>query len=282
MKTTKGVLVVLVAVLATIFFQPGHSILSPQESAILNSGDKLVILSDQSSIQTVVVRGNLTAASWSKAYFSRNFTLTSNSTSTYTLNIWSSYPGPYTTSVNVRDHVRGSSSQVASYFVSGGDLNLTVLATFQAPGPGSDGSLGLPSFYEWVSQFGGAFPVWVKLLYLVLGVQFAFVGFNWVKFEDERRRIEGHLPPLDLGNKIYLWTDVAFRALLVGFAISLSVMVGEALIVGLAQYLFLVNLTIVPLLDFFSLFFFAVVAALVYLAREGMDRLLDLKPIMED
>ncbi len=198
------------------------------------------------------------------------------------MNIWSSYPGPYTTSINVTDHVQGTSSQVAWYFVSGGDLNLTVIATFQPPGPGSGGSLGIPSFNDWVSQFGGAFPVWVKVLYLVLGVQFAFVGFNWVKFEDERRRIEGHLPPLDVGNKVYLWTDVAFRALLVGFAVSLAVMVGEALIVGIAQYLFLVNLTIVPLLDLFSLFFVAALTALVYLAREGMDRLFDLKPIMED
>ncbi len=282
MRTTKGFLVVLVAVQLVVLLPLAHSTLSPQESASLTSGDKLVIVSDQSSIQTVVVRGNLTAATWSKTNFSKNFTLTTNSTSTYTLNIWSSYAGPYTTSINVKDRAQGSSSQVASYFVSGGDLNLTVIATFQAPSPGSGGALGLPSFYDWVSQFGGAFPVWVKVLYLVLGVQFAFVGFNWVKFEDERRRIEGHLPPLDNGNKIYLWTDVAFRALLVGFAVSLAVMVGETLIVGIAQYLLLVNLTIVPLLDLFSLFFVAAVAVLVYLAREGMNRLLDLKPIMED
>ena len=281
MRTKKGFLVVLVAVQLAVLLPFAHSALSPQESAILNTGDKLVIVSDQSSIQTVVVRGNLTAATWSRTNFSKNFTLTSNSTSTYTLNIWSSYPGPYTTSVNVKDHVQGSTSQVASYFVSGGDLNLTVIATFQAPGPGSGGP-GIPSFYDWVGQFGGAFPVWVKVLYFVLGVQFAFVGFNWVKYEDERRRIEGHLPPLDNGNKVYLWIDVAFKALLVGFAILLVLMVGEGLIVGIAQYLLLVNITIVSIVDLFSLFFFAVVAGLVYLAREGMDRLLDLKPIMED
>ncbi len=283
MRKTKDFLVLLVAVQLAVLLPLAHSNLSPQESATLTTGDKLVILSDQTSIQTVVVRaaGNQTAAALSKTTFpSKNLTLTSNSTGTYTLNIWSSYSGPYTTSINVTDH--GTSSQVAWYFVSKGDLNLTVIAIFQAPGPGSGGSLGIPSFYDWIGQFGGAFPVWVKVLYLVLGVQFAFVGFNWVKFEDERRRIEGHLPPLDFGNKVYLWTDVAFRALLVGFAVSLAVMVGEAIIVAIAQYLFLVNLTIVPLLDLFSLFFVAVVAVLIYLAREGMDRLLDLKPIMED
>jgi hypothetical protein len=167
--------------------------------------------------------------------------------------------------------------------VSNGDLNLTIFATFQpAPSIGGLGPIGWNSFYSWFSQFGNAFPIWVKILYGVLALQFGFVGYRWIKFEDERRKIEGHLPPLDRGNRAYLWTDVLFRTLVAGFAISLAVMVGEVLIVGLAEYLFLVNLNLSSLLDFFSLFFVAAVATLVYLMREGFDRLFDLKPMVED
>ncbi len=116
----------------------------------------------------------------------------------------------------------------------------------------------------------------------MLGVQFAFVGLRWIRFEDERRRLEGHLPPLDKGNKLYLWTDIAFRGLLAGFAISLAIMVGELLIILIAQYLLFVNLPLFSLLDFFSLFFVVAIASLLYLAKEGLDRFLDLKPMMED
>jgi hypothetical protein len=176
-----------------------------------------------------------------------------------------------------------TSSQYTSYYVSNGDLNLTIYASFQAPPPsGVLGPIGWSSFYNWFSQFGNAFPVWVKILYGTLAVQFGFVGYRWIKFEDEKRKTEGHLPPLDRGNHIYLWMDILFRCLVAGFAISLAVMIGEVLFVGLAEYLFLLNLNLSSLLDFFSLFFVAALATLVYLIREGFDRLLDLKPMMED
>jgi len=87
---------------------------------------------------------------------------------------------------------------------------------------------------------------------------------------------------LDRGNKAYLWTEVVFRTLIAGFAISLAVMIGEVLVLLIAQYLFFVNLTLVSLVDFFSIFFVAALGTLVYLAREGLDRLFDLKPMMED
>jgi len=147
---------------------------------------------------------------------------------------------------------------------------------------GPSAPIGWSSFYGWVSEFGGAFPFWIKILYAVLGAQFAFVGYRWIKFEDERRRIEGHLPPLDRGNKTYLWTEVVFRTLIAGFAISLAIMIGEVLVLLIAQYLFFVNLTLVSLVDFFSIFFVAALGTLVYLAREGLDRIFDLKPMMED
>ena len=285
MKKSRCILVGLPFVLAIALVLPVHSeVMSPQEAVNLYSGDKLTVKSDQPTIQRVVIRGNLSAASISSlSYPARNFTLTSNATELYTLNLWLSYPGPYTTSIVLMDSSDGSTTQLPSYYVSNGDLNLTIFASFQTrPGTGTGAPLGWSSFYDWVGQFGGAFPLWVRILFLVLGVQFAFVGYRWVKFEDERRRLEGHLPPIDRGNKVYLWTDILFRGLLTAFAISLAIMVGEVLIILLAKYLFFVDLSLVSLVDFFSLFFVAALGSIIYLAREGLDRLLDLKPIMED
>ncbi len=269
----------------TVLLVPAHSqAISPQESVSLYTGDLLMVKSDQPSIQRVVVRGNLSAASISNVtYPARDFTLTSNATELYSLNVWLAYPGPYTTSILLRNPGDGSTVELPSYYVSNGDLNLTVIAVFETrPGTGPGAPLGWASFTDWIGQFGGAFPLWVRILFLVLGVQFAFVGYRWVKFEDERRRLEGHLPPLDRGNKVYLWTDIIFRALVTAFAISLAVMVGEVIVIFLAQYLFFVELSLVSLLDAFSLFFLAILASIIYLGREGLDRLLDLKPIMED
>lgn len=264
-----------------------HATNSPTENITLYSGNLLIVSSNQAAIKSVVVRGNLTAATVSNPPSpnnpSKNVTLTTNSTQTYTVNVLLSYPAHYTTNILIRDQTAKTNSQYTSYYVSGGDLNLTIYATFQSPPPaGGLGPVGWPSFYNWFSQFGNAFQPWVKALYGILAVQFAFVGYRWVKFEDDKRKIEGHLPPLDRGNKIYLWTDILFRALIAGFAISLAIMVGEVLIIGVAQYLFLVNLTLFPLLDFFSLFFVAAIAVLVWLAREGLDRFFDLKPMMDD
>lgn len=256
---------------------------SPQENAILYAGDTVIIMSNQPAIERIVLRGNLSAATVSSvAYPARNFTLTSNASETYIVNAWLTYPGPYTTSVILKSLEDGSTTQLPSYYVSNGDLNLTVTAVFEPRPAGGGVPIGWSAFYDWVAQFGGAFPLWVKVLFLFLGAQFAFVGYRWVRFEDERRRIEGHLPPLDKGNKAYLWTDVLFRGLLTAFAVSLVVMVGEALIILIAKYLFFVDLSIVSLVDLFSLFFVAALGSIVYLVREGLDRLLDLKPIMED
>jgi hypothetical protein len=258
--------------------------MNPQENVNLYTGNKLVISSNQPSIKSVVVRGNFTAATISNgAYPSKNFTLTTNSPQLYTVDLLLSYQAPYTTQIVISDPSSGSKTQYTSYFVSGGDLNLTVFASFQAsPSTGPSAPLGWSSFYGWVSQFGGAFPFWIKILYAILGAQFGFVGYRWIKFEDERRRIEGHLPPLDRGNKVYLWTEIVFRTLIAGFAISLALMIGEVLVLLIAQYLLFVNLNLISIIDFFSIFFVAALGTLVYLTREGLERIFDLKPIMED
>jgi len=250
----------------------------------LYTGNKLIISSTQQAIKSVIVRGNLTAATVSNGtYPAKNFTLTTNSTQLYTLNLWLSYPSTYTTAIIINDPSAGANSQYTSYYISAGDLNLTIFAAFQpAPNNGEGVPLSWSSFFGWFSQFGSAFPLWIKVLYTILGAQFAFVGYRWIKFEDEKRRVEGHLPLLDRGNRIYMWIDVVFRTLLAGFIISLALMLGETVIITVAQYLFFVTLNLFPLVDVFSLFFVAVLGLIIYLAREGLDKFLDLKPMMED
>jgi hypothetical protein len=273
-------LVILASITSSVYAAAPN----PQENVNLYAGNKLTISSTQQAIKSVIVRGNLTAATVSnRTYPAKNFTLTTNSTQIYTLNVWLSYPSTYTTAIVISDPAAGSNSQYTSYYVSAGDLNLTVFADFQ-PAPSSGGGVPLSwsSFFGWFSQFGSAFPLWIKILYAVLGAQFAFVGYRWIKFEDDKRRVEGHLPPLDRGNRIYLWIDVVFRTLLAGFIISLALMLGETVIITVAQYLFFVTLNLFPLVDLFSLFFVAVLGLTIYLAREGLDKFLDLKPMMED
>jgi len=285
MKKVTRYLAVFFLTIAAMLAVPAYAAtLNPQENISLNAGNGLIISSDQPAIRSVVVRGNLSAAKLSNpVYPSKNFTLTTNSTQLYTVNLLLSYQAPYTTNIIISDPFSNSKTQYTSYFVSNGDLNLTIFASFQAaPQTGPPAPVGWSSFYGWVYQFGGAFPLWIKVLYGLLSAQFAFVGYRWIKFEDERRRVEGHLPPLDRGNKIYLWTEVIFRTLIAGFAISLAVMIGEVLVLLIAQYLFFVNLSLISLVDFFSIFFVAALGTLVYLTREGLDRIFDLKPIMED
>jgi hypothetical protein len=271
-------------ILASITSSVSAAAPSPQENVNLYAGNKLTISSTQQAIKSVIVRGNLTAATVSnRTYPAKNFTLTTNSTQIYTLNVWLSYPSTYTTAIVISDPLAGSSSQYTSYYVSAGDLNLTVFVVFQpAPSNGGGVPLSWSSFFGWFSQFGSAFPLWIKVLYAILGAQFAFVGYRWIKFEDDKRRVEGHLPPLDRGNRIYLWIDVVFRTLLAGFIISLALMLGETIVITVAQYLFFVTLNLFPLVDLFSLFFVAILGLIIYLAREGLDKFLDLKPMMED
>jgi len=285
---------VLVALaLATLLPMPTSAGMSPQASVTLSPGNILIVRSDQNSLQNVVVEGNISAASYSKGpYPSANFTLASDTSQQYArthslqyiLNMtFSNGLSSYSVFVETKDPADGSHAQVTSYYVSSGELDLTITAVFQpAPPTGPNAPVGLGSFYDWLTQFGGAFPLWVKILYSILGIQFAFVGYRWIKFEDERRRLEGHMPPLDRGNKLYIWTDIAFRGLLTGFSITLVVMIGEVLVTLIAQNLLLLNVSFLSLFDFFSLFFVVVLAALLYLAKEGLDRFLDLKPMMED
>src|SRR5713226_706914 len=99
--------------------------MNPQENVNLYTGNRLIIDSNQPSIKSVVVRGNLTAATLSNnAYPSKNFTLATNSTQLYTVDLLLSYQSPYTSEIVISDPSSGSKTQYTSYFVSGGDLKI--------------------------------------------------------------------------------------------------------------------------------------------------------------
>ena len=85
----------------------------------------------------------------------------------------------------------------------------------------------------------------------------------------------------DLGDKIYLWVDIAFRFLLVSFVALGIVMGGEVLIILILRYMFLITITPLSLWNLFSLGFAFGAVAIVYLVRAGLERGFDLKP-MED
>src|SRR2546422_11267151 len=115
-------LAVLMITAMALLVSPVYSAtMNPQENVNLYTGNKLIIDSNQPSIKSVVVRGNLTAAILSNnAYPSKYFTLTTNSTQLYTVNLLLSYHAPYTSEIDISDPSSWSRTQYISYFVSVG------------------------------------------------------------------------------------------------------------------------------------------------------------------
>src|SRR5207245_8334873 len=115
-----GMLAVLMITAMALLVSPVYSAtMNPQENVNLYTGNKLIIDSNQPSIKSVVVRGNLTAAILSNnAYPAKNFTFTTNSTQLYTVDLLLSYQAPYTSEIVISDHSSGYSIQYTSYFFS--------------------------------------------------------------------------------------------------------------------------------------------------------------------
>ncbi len=137
MNKGRWILLALALVLTASILSPGYAAApSPQENVSLYAGNRLIISSTQQAIRSVVVRGNLSATIVSNVtYPAKNFTLTTNSTQLYTLNIWLSYPSTYTTAITINDPVSRSNSLYTSYYVSAGDMNLTIFADFRLVQP---------------------------------------------------------------------------------------------------------------------------------------------------
>src|SRR5947209_18303348 len=117
----------MITVMALLVSPVYSATMNPQENVNLYTGNKLIIDSNQPSIKSVVVRGNLTAATLTNnAYPSKNFSLTTNSTQLYTVDLLLSYQAPSTSEIVISDPLSVSKTQYTSYSVSRRYLNATL------------------------------------------------------------------------------------------------------------------------------------------------------------
>jgi hypothetical protein len=293
-------LVVLGVALATIGLQPiavaGQSMVRTQ-NVQLYTGDSLLVQSDRPSIQRVFIQGNLSAANFTTpaGYPSANFQFRGYNASSFEIRLIFNYSSDYrvnliATPANQTHHppIQAPPAQAVnndtSYYVSGGpfelDVNLvyvtrpnTQLATIPVISPWD-------SFAGWIGKFGEAFPMWVKALYLVLGIQFFAVGGIWITRESRRRETAGQR--LDVGDKAYLWLDVLYKFLVVSFAAIVTIMGGELLLLFVLRFMFLASIHLLSLWDLFVVGFAVGVIIIVYLVRFTLEKACDRKPVEVD
>jgi len=171
-----------------------------------------------------------------------------------------------------------------SYYLSGGPSELDVSATFlprsyTAFAPVSAESASA-SLVAWVGSYGQAFPLWVKLVYLVLGIQYFAVGGLWIRRESSRK--ESSEQQLDTGNKVFLWLDIACKFLLASFFVVLVIMGGELLVLFILRVMFLVSVDWLSLWNLFVVGFAAGILVIAFLIRFVLEKGFDLKPMEEE
>jgi hypothetical protein len=279
-------LVLLVPIIASLQLVSGE----PQQAVIrtqrleLSVGDSLIIRSDRNSIQRVLVEGNLTNATLTKPaqYPANDFAITTKSPGTITLKVYFDYVSDYGITLAIQTTDVSSAHSNDTYYMSGGPLELDITAVFDPrPTPADVTPSVSPwdSFAGWMGKFGEAFPVWVKVLYLVLGVQFFAVGGLWIRRETSKR--ESGAQHLDNGDRAFLWVDIAYKFLLVSFLAIILIMGGELLVLFILRFMFLVSLDLLSLWDLFVVGFAAGTMIIVYLVRFTLEKAFDMKPMEE-
>lgn len=252
----------------------------------LNVGESLVVQSDRTSIQRVVLEGNLSAANLIKPaqYPATDFELRALNPGSYGLRVIFDYPNDYKVNLFVRDSAANIVKNSSMYYLSGGAFELDVNATFN-PRP-EKSAIVTPSvspwdsFVNWMGKFGEAFPLWVKLLYLVLGIQFFSVGGLWIRRNTATK--DATTQRLDAGDRAYLWLDVAYKFFLVSFVAIVAIMGGELLILFVLRFMFLASLDLLTLWDLFVVGFAAGAVIMVYLIRFTLEKAFDLKPVEDE
>jgi len=276
-------------------------------------GDWLFVTCNQNSIQQVFLQGNLTSANYTQPgqYPTNEFILKSSEPGTYYLKILFDLQMSYVVNLYVQSnqsgilysaatyHLSGGqpkpsptsnsyapasnqlTTQNSTYYLSAGPSELDVRATF-LPRSYLTFTLGSAepastSFADWLGNFSQAFPLWVKLLYFALGIQFFAVGGLWIRREASRRKSAQQ--QLDVGNKIFLWTDIVCKFLLTTFLAVLTIMGGELLILFILRFMFLVSLDILSLWDLFVVGFGAGILMIAYLIRFALEKAFDMKPL---
>lgn len=279
------VAVVLVTGLVTSLAYAETSSVERSESISLHTGEWLFVSSNRQSLQLVEIRGNLSATMFSSppSYPTNRFNFTSNSEGSYSIRMTFSYISEYDVTISVRTS-SGASQDKASYYVSSGQILLAIDLDVKSPDPvTATASLNAwDSFMGWTTRFGDAFPLWVKLVYLLLGVQFVAVGYKWIGFEKSAREGDFAASIFDRGNLLYLWSEVLCKLLLTAFFIIAAAMGGQLILVSLLRFMFLAQVSMLSLWDLFVLGFAAGITAIAYAFRLCLEKSFDLKPLLQD
>jgi hypothetical protein len=252
----------------------------------LGVGDSLLVTSNRTSIERIVVVGNLSYASIKKPvqYPADQFAISSETAATYVIELSFNYSSDYVINLSVNGMNGSLASNNTTYYVSGGSFNLDVKATFNLRTNVT--TIAMPpvspwqGFVNWFEKFGQAFPTWVKLIYLTFGVQFFAVGGLWIRRETARK--ETGAQRLDAGEKAFLWVDVAHKFLLFSFLAIVIIMGGEVLVLSVLRFMLLVSLNLLSLWDLFVVGFAAGVIIIAYLIRLTLEKAFDLKPMGEE
>ena len=253
-------------------------------------GDTLIVQSNRTSVQQVFVQGNFSAVNITKPaqYPTNTFQIQGLNPSTYSMKFIFDYASDYQVDVLIRPLVRTNTAVGANdttYYLSAGSFELDLNATFDTR-PDTRTTIITPavspwdSFAGWMGNFGQAFPLWVKILYLALGVQFFSVGGAWIRRESKKKLAAAQ--HFDLGDKAYLWVDVAYKFLVVSFVAIVAIMIGELLILFVLRFMFLASFDLLSLWDVFVIGFAAGAIIFVYLVRFTLEKAFDLKPLGDE
>ena len=254
------------------------------ESVVLSTGSWFLVSSDRESLQLVEIEGNLSTARFlsPERYPTHSFSLTSDAESHYSIRLTFDHPSEYRVSILVIES-NGTRRERSSYYLSSGQLLVAVELDFKASDPAAAyvSRSAWESFLDWTERFGDAFPLWVKLLYVFLGVQFTLVGFKWIRFENCVR--EDSLPSrFDRGNLVYLWSEVFWKFFLTAFLAIAVAMGGQLILLSLLKFMFLVQVSMLSLWDLYVLGFAAGIAAIAYVLKFLLEKSFDLKPLFQD
>jgi len=212
------------------------------------------------------------------------FQLNSSTPGTYQLQVIFNQPSDYNINLFVRQNGTDAIDNSTAFYVSGGSFELDVIAYFNPNSTQSALELSSTTpwdgFTDWIGSFGQAFPLWVKALYMLLGVQFLLVGGLWIRRESARK--EAATQPIDVWEKAYLWLDVAYKFLLASFVAIVAIMGGELILLFILRFMFLVSLNLLSLWDLFVIGFAAGAVIIAYVIRFTLGKAFDLKPLEDE
>jgi len=256
------------------------------ETVQLNVGDSLVLQSNRLSIQQIFIEGNLSAAIVEKPsrYPTDYLQLNSTVPSLYQLQVIFNQASDYNVNIFIRQNGTNAIENSTAFYVSGGTFELDLNAYFN-PNPTKavlqiSSTTAWDGFANWVSSFGQAFPLWVKAIYLVLGMQFLIVGGLWIRRESAKK--EAATQQMDVWDKAYLWLDVAYKFVLASFVAIVAIMGGELILLFVLRFMFLASISLLSLWDLFVVGFAAGAVVITYLIRLTLGKAFDLKPLEDD